>query len=164
MFERLVHADWSTHANKRWMAAAIRNGSGWNVDAAQRVPALDEFLDQWLFAGPSVLAGFDFPIGLPQEFGRKTGFMDFRDALSSFGEGIWSKFFIPAERVEEIAIERPFYPANSCGKPRHSELVSALGVQNIDQLRRRCEQKPPAEALPVPYFGLSVLIRWGKPL
>src|ERR1700686_4354093 len=33
MFDRLIHADWSVSAGKRWMATAARHGGTWVVEA-----------------------------------------------------------------------------------------------------------------------------------
>ncbi|MGW8251659.1 MAG: DUF429 domain-containing protein, partial [Anaerolineales bacterium] len=35
----------------------------------------------------SVLVGFDFPIGLPDEYARLSGITHFMDALQNFGTG-----------------------------------------------------------------------------
>ena len=96
MFERLIHADWSANPEKRWMAAACRHGDGWWVELVRRVPSASRFLDEWVFGGRSVLAGFDFPIGLPERYGNKTGFKNFLDALPRLGHGEWGSFFLVA--------------------------------------------------------------------
>lgn len=87
MFDSLIHADWSTSAAKKWMAVATRSVRGWEVEAPRLVPSAPEFLDGWLLDGRSVLAGFDFPIGLPLKYAKTTGFGNFVEALAHFGEG-----------------------------------------------------------------------------
>jgi hypothetical protein len=141
MFERLVHADWSTHHEKKWMAIAERTPEGWQVAAPRPVPSGPELMDHWLFNGPTVLAGFDFPIGVPAAFGRKTGFGDFREALAEFGLGEWNPFFYVAERLGEISLRRPFYPKAYGGGPKQADLLRALGIETMDELRRECERK-----------------------
>ena len=47
--------------------------------------------------GGSVLAGFDFPIGLPRRYAANAGLSDFRSALAGFGHGRWRDFYQPAE-------------------------------------------------------------------
>src|SRR5215475_10383341 len=73
MFERLIHADWSTHDEKKWMMIAERTVGGWQVAAPRLAPAGPELIGRWLFNNSTVLAGFDFPIGVPAAFGKKTG-------------------------------------------------------------------------------------------
>jgi hypothetical protein len=80
MFDSLTHSDWSASDRKKWMTAAKRTTRGWEVFAPQRVPCALEFIDRCLLGGQIALAGFDFPIGVPVAFGRKTGFENFRDA------------------------------------------------------------------------------------
>src|SRR6267142_1141152 len=87
MFERLIHADWSAHDEKKWMATAERTPQGWQVAAPRLVPCASELIDCWLFGDRTVLAGFDFPIGVPAAFGRRTRFADFPEALADFGSG-----------------------------------------------------------------------------
>src|SRR5215467_9615666 len=112
MFATLVHADWSVHPSKRWIALARRRARGWTVSSLSGVGAGHEYL-AWLFAaageGP-VLAGFDFPIGLPSFFGARIGQTNFRAALGVFGGGRWSSFYDVADEPGAIAVERPFYP------------------------------------------------------
>jgi len=86
-----------------------------------------------------VLAGFDFPIGLPLSYGLRTGCASFRETLSALGSGRWRRFYDVANRPNEISIERPFYPKLSNGMPRQKHLCDAHGVEAMDELRRRCE-------------------------
>jgi hypothetical protein len=141
MFDLLVHADWSSNHQKRWMATAESHGGVWEVDAPRPVPAESELLDDLIASGRKVLAGFDFPIGLPVAFGKQTGLGDFVSALSVFGFGEWHRFFDVADRPEEISLRRPFYP-NTCVKGRkQAHLFGPLGVSTIDELLRQCERK-----------------------
>lgn len=135
-FPRLVHADWSVDRRKRFAAEAVWTGGTWRVQAPARVG--DDFVDR-LLAGP-VLAGFDFPIGLPDAYGRNTGFADFRAALAGFGEGEWADFFTVAARVEDVGLHRPFYPARVEAGLRQAPFLAAHGVARLDELHRRCER------------------------
>jgi hypothetical protein len=110
MFERLIHADWSAHDTKKWIATAERTQQGWQVAAPRLVPSASEFRDCWLFSGQRGLAGFDFPIGVPMVFGKKTGFRNFPEALAEFGSGEWKEFFCVADNANDISLTRPFYP------------------------------------------------------
>jgi hypothetical protein len=153
MFDLLIHADWSANeASKRQMAVAERASVGWQVTDVKQVPP--NFLEVQLFGKKRVLAGFDFPIGLPAAYGKQTGFRDFREALAAFGDGDWAEFYTVAEEKKDISIQRPFYPKNVMpkGSKKRTYLLEALlrkelDTARADDLRRRCEyrtQKRPA--------------------
>ena len=154
MFATLVHADWSVHPSKRWLALARRRRCGWTVFSLSGIGAVHEYLD-WLFAataaGP-VLAGFDFPIGLPYSFGARTGQTSFRAALAAFGRGRWSRFYDVAGRPGEIALERPFYPKRAERGTRQMHLLRAHGAATIDALRRRCDLRTSVRSAACPLF------------
>jgi hypothetical protein len=140
LYTRLVHADWSTSPRKRCAAAAVRETTGWRVVAPRQVDDTDLFLN-YLRQGPGpTLTGFDFPIGLPESYGQKTGLGDFCSALDTFGSGHWSDFYSVANAADEISMFRPFYPRRSSSTPRQVHLLEALGCGSIGELRRRCEQ------------------------
>jgi hypothetical protein len=138
-YKRLVHADCSTSPRKRWAAVAARTGSGWLVEAATPVGDTGIFLENLLLGPQPTLAGFDFPIGLPEGFGRQTLFEGFCQALPAFGTGCWSEFYDVADAPGDISRYRPFYPRCATSAARQSHLVSALGVSSSDDLKRRCE-------------------------
>ncbi|RJF87244.1 DUF429 domain-containing protein [Oleomonas cavernae] len=138
MFERLVHSDWSVDARKRWCASARRAAGHWRVSCPRRVPPLEQFVDE-LFDG-RVLAGFDFPIGLPAAYGARTGFESFREALNAFGSGPWHQFFEVADDPAQISLHRPFYPRRSTTGAKQPHLLAAHGVAALDALHRRCER------------------------
>jgi hypothetical protein len=154
MFATLVHADWSVHPSKRWIALARRRAGGWTVLSLSGVDPSHEYL-AWLFAaaveGP-VLAGFDFPIGLPSFFGAHIGQTNFRAALGAFGGGRWSRFYDVAGEPGEIALERPFYPRHADRGTRQVDLLHAHGVTTINDLRRRCEVRTPVRLAACPLF------------
>jgi hypothetical protein len=139
-FERLLHADWSTGPAKRWVAEARRMSGWWQVDAPKRVGDTSAFVSA-VFSGASpVLAGFDFPIGLPVLYGRMTGLSDFPSALRVLGKGAWSEFFLVAETPNQVSVRRPFYPRVSNSLAKQANLLAGLGVETMDCLRRECER------------------------
>lgn len=140
LFTRLVHSDWSTSPRKRWAAAAVREKPGWRVDAPTQVGDTDLFLHYLREEPYTTLAGFDFPIGLPDSYGEKTGLGDFCNALDAFGRGPWFDFYNVAEAADEISIFRPFYPQRSSSIARQAHLIEAHGCDSIDELRRQCEK------------------------
>jgi hypothetical protein len=139
-YTRLVHSDWSISPRKRWAATAVREKTGWRVEAPTRVGDTELFLN-YLREGPGLtLAGFDFPIGLPESYGQKTRLADFCGALDAFGSGCWSDFYNVANAADEISMFRPFYPQRSSPTARQVHLIEAHGCGSIEELRRRCEQ------------------------
>lgn len=101
-YTRLIHSDWSTSPQKRWSVAAIRDKSGWRAEAPGRVGDTELFLDYLREDSYSTLAGFDFPIGLPESYGQKIRLADFCSALDAFGSGPWSNFYDVAEVAERF--------------------------------------------------------------
>ena len=140
-FTRLVHSDWSTTPAKRWLAEARRTSSGWLVDAASPVGILSDFLNDLLGLPQPTLAGFDFPIGIPVTYARKAEISNFTELLEVLGTGVWSDFYRVCEEDSEISLRRPFYPRVSSSKARQAHLLAALGVGDIDALRRACERQ-----------------------
>ncbi|WP_161850227.1 DUF429 domain-containing protein [Bradyrhizobium sp. CCBAU 051011] len=151
-FVRLIHADWSTTAVKRWAAEARRTATDWTVDAPRPVGSVEGFLKDLLREPQSTLAGFDFPIGLPSVFGGRTEFGGFCQAIDAFGVGPWSRFYDVAERAQEISLHRPFYPRVASSSVRQIHLIEALAVQKIDALRRQCEKATPNRPAACPLF------------
>jgi hypothetical protein len=143
MFDRLIHADWSVSAGKRWAAAATRRGEKWIVEGPALVGPSEVFLEGAFETARQqrVLLGFDFPIGVPSAYGSQTGFRDFREMLPALGQGGLGNFFDVARVPAEIAIERPFYPDASKKGVQRAELVAGLGVSAFDDLLRVCERR-----------------------
>ena len=145
-FARLIHSDWSVHPRKRWMAQAFFCDGSWHVRASEPVPASDELVALLLDAGVgATLAGFGFPIGLPQAYGELTGFAGFREALEQFGSGEWDGFFEVANDPAVISVRRPFYPHTPKRGLKKSVLHERLGLRAED-LMRRCERKTASRA------------------
>ena len=87
--------------------------------------------------------------------------------MSLLGTGEWSDFYEPAERADEISVRRPFYPRRHGGaSQRH--LLDALGVERLDELRRRCELRTPSRRAAAPLFwtlgaqqvGRAAIVGW----
>jgi hypothetical protein len=110
------------------------------VDTPTRVGDTGLFLN-YLRQGPGLtLSGFDFPIGLPESYGLKTGLGDFCRALDAFGSGPWSEFYNVAGAADQISLSRPFYPRRPSSNTLQIHLLEAHGCGKIDDLRRRCER------------------------
>lgn len=99
------------------------------------------FLANMVQSGRRVLAGFDFPIGVPSTYGRTTPFQNFQEALSAFGTSPdWASFFDVASRPEDVSVHRPFYPRQSRKGVQRATLTSGLGVESYRDLLRSCER------------------------
>ena len=98
------------------------------------------FVDKLFTAVGPVLAGFDFPIGVPAAYGQLTRLPDFLTALEVFGKGEWAEFFVVAETPLQVSRTRPFYPRASTAAAKQVHLLNGLGIDSIDALRRQCER------------------------
>lgn len=150
----IAHCDWSTSPGKRWMATARQEGDTYHLDAPLQVPdagGLVPALRAVTGPGRGVLAGFDFPIGLPRAYGERTGLSGFRTALDVLGRGPWADWYEVAGCRTEVGLHRPFYPSGTGGR-RQAHLLDGLGVGHIDDLRRTCELKTPERRAACPLF------------
>jgi hypothetical protein len=141
----VAHCDWSMDRKKRWMAVAIRDGVRWRMHAPELVGDTSTLIDRTkarsLDKG-ALLLGFDFPIGVPMAYAHATELGSFREALASFGSGIWSDWYSVADHRSRISLHRPFYPARPGGTQR-AHLFDALDVTDPHALLRLCERATP---------------------
>ena len=137
----VAHADWSTAPGKRWMVMASLNADVYRVGTPEAVSAPNSLAESCVRKshGRPAVIGFDFPIGLPAAYAERAGIVSFREVFPEFGTGRWQRFHDLAERPEEIALERPFYPARP-GGTKQAHLVEGLGVASMDDLLRECER------------------------
>ena len=116
--------------------------------------------------GP-ILAGFDFPIGLPAAYAKQAGIEDFATALAGFGQGRWRDFYEVAAQPEQIALTRPFYPARPGGRSRR-QLVDGLRLETWHSLHRRCDGATAGRQAACPMFwtlggnqvGKAMIVGW----
>lgn len=141
--ELIVHCDWSTSASKRWVAAGQLSSTGcYEVTGPILVGGTDLFFSRLRGKVPTgtILAGFDFPMGVPRAYAERAGFGRFPDMLLRLGEGPWADFYKPAARPDEISLARPFYP-RTAGGTRKQHLVDGLGLRHPEELLRQCERR-----------------------
>jgi hypothetical protein len=167
----VAHADWGVDPRKQWVAVAKGNiRDGWLAAAARRMPeGTDLRSGLRVRSDEQLVAGFDFPIGLPRAYADRAGVRSFLDVLPRLGREDWGEFFSVADVAEEIAINRPFYPrtAQDKGAKRQVHLTAALGL-SVHDLHRRCEHKQPARSAACPLFwtvggnqvGKGALVGW----
>lgn len=139
----VAHADWSVDRRKRWLALAELQPRG---DYAAALPQPAGAADTLLYRlralaapGSIILAGFDFPIGLPAAYARRAGIEAFLPCLEQFGHGEWADFYRVAETPEQISLHRPFYPQRPGGTSIH-HLLEGLGLASRHELYRVCER------------------------
>lgn len=122
------------------MAVALRRNDTWLVNAPEPVGKLSGLLKGLQSRSDgSLLIGFDFPIGLPLRYAKRTPFTDFRHALRELGKGEWSNWYDVAENKNQISVYRPFYPMRP-GGTRISQLCERLNIKEKDSLLRICER------------------------
>jgi hypothetical protein len=140
--ELIVHCDWSTSASKRWMAAAQLSPKG-SYEATAPVPvgSTDSFFSRLRerVPGGAILAGFDFPIGVPRAYAERAGFARFPEMLLYLGMDRWADFYNPAVRPDEISLVRPFYPFTPGGTTKQ-QLLDGLGLHSAEELLRLCDR------------------------
>ena len=165
----VVHADWGSAPKKRWMSVAVKSGSTFRVEAPELVGELGSFWRRLLQrgGGSGALVGFDFPIGLPSAFAELAGIERFKLALSEFGKDPWAHFYTLAELPSDISIHRPFYPYRA-GATKQHHLLDALGLSDMNTLRRRCDLPTSTRGAASPIFwtlgakqvGRAAIIGW----
>jgi hypothetical protein len=167
----IYHADWGTAASKRWLAQATLDADDRYTahapalieDNVDLIPSIRKQLDD----GGCALVGFDFPIGIPASYSVQAGVSAFKQFLREAGKGEWANFYNVATVRSEISIRRPFYPYSPGGK-RQAHLLGALGMKEIDDLRRECEKKQQGRRAACPLFwtlganqvGKGAIVGW----
>jgi hypothetical protein len=167
----IFHADWGTDPSKRWLARAQLGSDGSYIAEAPRPVGDDAELIPSIRNGIGsrgcALVGFDFPIGIPASYARLAGITDFKSFLRGLGDGKWADFHTVARIPSEISVQRPFYPF-APGNTRQAHLLSALGLNNIEELRRECEKQQPGRRAACPLFwtlganqvGKGAIVGW----
>lgn len=148
----IAHADWSIDSKKRWLSLAVPRGTGYAVSSPTLLGNVDGLIERLSSqaGGRTVVAGFDFPIGLPAAYAKKARISSFRDFLNQCATGKRSSFFDIADSKDEIGLARPFYPrgVRDC---RREHLTKGLGLAWGD-LHRRCEAQTGRRKSACPLF------------
>jgi hypothetical protein len=119
----------------------------YEVAAPALVNQTSSFLSNLIELAPTgpILAGFDFPIGVPRLYAQKAGITHFTAILPHLGQGQWADFYCLAERAGEISLTRPFYPFRP-GGAKQQHLVERLGVRSLGDLLRACDHSTPTRS------------------
>ncbi len=151
-FNIIIHSDWSVHERKRWSAIASRTSNGWKIDAVAPFAELSHVL----FDNKSqlILAGFDFPIGIPEFWYKAANIDDFPAFLIAAKNGKLDQVFSVAELESEISYERPFYPNNvgKKGEKKKIHLLQKFGLSSDKELFRQCEKSTVNRSAASPLF------------
>ncbi|MGO9661142.1 MAG: DUF429 domain-containing protein, partial [Acidimicrobiales bacterium] len=139
----VAHADWSVERAKRQVAMARLDGDSYRVlfvRPAEQESTWGQGLRRALGVPDeeaTLLAAFDFPIGLPRAYACKANIALFPTFLRKIGQEPWARFATAAGTPAEISLYRPFYPARP-GGTRRVHLSEGLGLE-AGQLRRVCD-------------------------
>jgi hypothetical protein len=167
----IYHADWGTDPSKRWLARAqLRSDGSYTAKAPRPVGKHTELIPSIrndIGSRGCALVGFDFPIGIPASYARLAGITDFKSFLHGLGDGKWADFRTVARTPSEISIQRPFYPF-APGNTRQAHLLTALGLNSIEELRRECEKRQTGRRAACPLFwtlganqvGKGAIVGW----
>jgi len=140
----VYHADWGSKDAKRWCARAILGTDGrYTAFAPEPVGNLGPLVGQLRTdAGENgcVLAGFDFPIGVPTIYAERASISSFRTLLSKLGSGVWEDFYSVCDKPGQISVHRPFYPNGKYKGRRKDDLFRGHGVSSLEPQLRRCER------------------------
>ncbi|HEY6434300.1 MAG TPA: hypothetical protein VIZ17_20185 [Acetobacteraceae bacterium] len=148
----VAHADWSIDPRKRWVAVARRSGAGWVLQAPRPVGEVATFLARLRAAanGGPVALGVDLPVGVPRAYAAQRQEQDFLDFLR--GTRDWPDFYRVCAVLEELAPERPFYPARGVAGMTRAAHAAALGLGGAAGLSRTCDRATPERPAGAPLF------------
>ena len=148
----VAHADWSIDPRKRWVAVARPAGRGWLLGAPRLVGEVATFLARLRAEaeGGSVALGVDLPVGVPRAYAvlRREG--DFQSFLRA--TGTWPDFFRVCAALEDLAPERPFYPARGIAGMTRAAHAAALGLGGATGLSRACDRATAERPAGAPLF------------
>jgi hypothetical protein len=136
----VFHADWGSNPSKRWIARAVLEGSGYTAHPPEPVGDHTNLIARVraISGHGSAIVGFDFPIGIPLSYARLVRATRFKPFLSKLGRGRFVDFCRVCTDASQITKFRPFYPYKPGGK-KQQDLLDALQVAHMDDLRRKCE-------------------------
>ncbi len=157
-----AHADWSLHASKRWVATALRDSGRWWLQAPEPVGEIGTFLSRLRERAPGgpVALGLDMPIGVPRTYAAMLDAVDFPAFLRSLSDR--PAFFNVCATLEELAPERPFYPARGARGMRRAAHAAALGLTDAVDLSRLCDRATPERPAGAPLFWTLGANQTGK--
>jgi hypothetical protein len=147
-----AHADWSVDPRKRWVAVARRAGAGWVLQAPRPVGDVATFLVRLRDEadGGPVALGVDLPVGVPRAYAAQRPEPDFLHFLQA--TRTWPDFFRVCAVLEELAPDRPFYPARGVAGMTRAAHAAALGLGGASGLSRTCDRATAERPAGAPLF------------
>ena len=131
---------------------AERRQSGWEISSLAIAPCNLTAKLMEAARDKRVLAGFDFPIGVPAKWAEKRKLGSFPSFLDELAKDSESLFFKVAGSKHEISLKRPFYPATAKAGVKQEHLYQRLGFQSFGELRRKCEARTDNRQAACPLF------------
>lgn len=163
-----AHADWSVDPRKRWMSLA-RNSSGrWQLGPPRPVGAADTLFARLLAeaGGEPVALGADLPIGVPRAYAALRPESNFRAFLAN--TRAWPDFWRVCATLDEVRIDRPFYPARGIKGMTRAAHAAALQLGGPGGLSRACDRATAERPAGAPLFwtlganqtGKAAIVAW----
>lgn len=148
----VAHADWSIDPRKRWVAVVRRAGAGRMLCAPRPVGEVATFLTRLRAEaeGGPVALGVDSPLGVPRAYAAQRREPDFQHFLQAIRN--WPDFFRVCAVLEEVAPERPFYPARGVAGMTRAAHAAALGLGAAAGLSRACDRATAERPAGAPLF------------
>jgi hypothetical protein len=147
-----AHADWSVDPRKRWMTVAHRTSAGWALAAPRLVGDVSTLLARLIAeaGGGAVALGADLPIGLPRAYAATRGEVDFPAFLR--GVHLMPDFFSVCAVLDDIRVDRPFYPMRGVAGMTRLSHALALGLVDATGLSRACDRATAERPAGAPLF------------
>ena len=148
----MAHADWSIDPRKRWVAVARRGAHSQVLCAPCPVGEVASFLARLRAEadGGPVALGVDLPLGVPRAYAMRRGEADFQHFLQATRN--WPDFFRVCAVLDEVAPERPFYPARGIAGMTRAAHAAALGIGAASGLSRACDRATAERPAGAPLF------------
>ncbi len=148
----VAHADWSVDPRKRWVALARQDGNGWRLAAPAPVGEVATFLSRLRTeaSGGAVALGVDLPLGLPRAYAARLPERDFLHFLTTTASR--PDFFQVCATLDQIAPDRPFYPARGVAGMTRAAHALALGLDGAAALSRACDRATADRPAGAPLF------------
>lgn len=150
--ELAAHADWSVDPRKRWITVARRTTFGWVLAAPRLVGDVSTLLARLVAeaGGGAVALGADLPIGLPRAYAATRTEADFPAFLQRVH--LMPEFFSVCASLDDIRVERPFYPVRGIAGMTRLSHALALGLVDATGLSRACDRATAERPAGAPLF------------
>jgi hypothetical protein len=147
-----AHADWSVDPRKRWITVARRTAAGWALAAPRLVGEVSTLLARLIeeAGGGAVALGADLPIGLPRAYAATRTEADFPAFLRDVHR--LPDFFSVCAHLDDIRVERPFYPVRGIAGMTRLSHALALGLVDASGLSRACDRATAERPAGAPLF------------